>query len=113
MLLIQLKKREKKEPESPNAKRLEVIAQVKQQTAAAKTSQVEQYKERDANPLQTAGRIALIEVLSGVVGIAAALIALLNSDYFNGLRVINPLDIIILFGLGLGIGSLKEFSSEK
>jgi hypothetical protein len=106
-------KEKENDPRSPEAARLEVMAQVKQKVAADKTSQVERHYIREASPGHTMGRIALIELLSGAVGIAAAMIALLNSDYFNGLRIIGPLDITVLIGLGLGIGSLKEFSSDK
>ena len=80
------------------------MAQVKQKGTADKTSQVERHYIREANPGHTMGRIALIEARPERVGIVVASIALLNSDYFNGLRIISPLDITILIGLGLGIG---------
>ena len=36
------------------------------------------------------------------------LLALLNNDYVTGLRAIDENAIVVLIGLGLGIGSLKE-----
>ena len=43
------------------------------------------------------------------IGITIALLAMVNNEFLNGLRVINVIDAVILIGLGLGIGSLKEF----
>ena len=40
--------------------------------------------------------------------IAVAYIGLLNNDYVANIRAIGFQDAIVLIGLGLGIGSLKE-----
>jgi hypothetical protein len=44
--------------------------------------------------------------------IAVGLLALLNQGYVTAIRLVEPIDIAALFGLGLGIGSLREFVTK-
>jgi hypothetical protein len=57
---------------------------------------------------KTAPRITIIDVGTIGFGIAVGFLALLSQGYVTGIRVINPLNIFALVGLGLGIGSLRE-----
>lgn len=61
------------------------------------------YKTRAA-----AGKIVFVDIVSIIFGIAIGLIGLLNNDFVNNIRFINPESIVILFGTGLAIGSIKE-----
>jgi hypothetical protein len=61
------------------------------------------YKTRAA-----AGKIVFVDILSVIFGIAVGLIGLLNNDFVNNIRFINAESIVILFGTGLAIGSIKE-----
>jgi hypothetical protein len=37
------------------------------------------------------------------------LIALLNNEFISNIHILDPLTIVFLIGIGLGIGSLKEY----
>lgn len=84
-------------------------AEVMQRSAANAQNRLERYRARLSRRLPVAARIGIVQLASAAVGIAIALFAMLNNDFLNGLRVIDPTDALILIGLGLGIGSLKEF----
>jgi hypothetical protein len=84
-------------------------AQVTQLAAANATNRIERRRARASKGLSVAARIGVIELASAGIGITIALIAMINNDFLNGLRVINVIDAVILIGIGLGIGSLKEF----
>jgi hypothetical protein len=85
-----------------------ISAESKMQSASIRAAKVQEYRIRRSRPLSLAAKIALIELTSAVIGIVVALIALFNNDYVAGLRVIDIQAAIVLFGLGLGIGSSKE-----
>jgi hypothetical protein len=51
----------------------------------------------------------LLNVGSIIFGIAIGIFALPNNQYITGLRVIDGTAVIVLLGIGLGIGSLREF----
>jgi hypothetical protein len=54
----------------------------------------------------------IVDIATIIFGIALGLIALLNDPFVLGLHSIGTFDILILMGMGLGIGSLKEFITK-
>lgn len=77
------------------------------QAAAIIRVKEEEYKKRYS--MSGAPRQSILNIGSAFFGILVGLLALVNNDYVTGLRVIDFNAIVVLFGLGLGIGSLKEF----
>jgi hypothetical protein len=53
--------------------------------------------------------MVITEFGSAILGISISIFGLLSNDFVLGLRTIGPFEVTVLFGLGLGIGSLKEF----
>ncbi len=85
----------------------ELEYQANLQAAAIIGVKIEEYKKRYSK--SGAPRQLILNVGSAFFGILVGLLALVNNDYVTGLRVIDFNAIMVLFGLGLGIGSLKEF----
>ena len=77
------------------------------QSVATKMAKAEALESRYATPQSTA-KIGILQIGSVALGIAVAYIGLLNNDYVANIRAIGFQDAIVLIGLGLGIGSLKE-----
>ena len=57
-------------------------------------------------------KVSIIDLGKILFGIAVSFLALLSQGYVTTLRVIGPLEILALVGLGLGIGSLREFLNK-
>jgi hypothetical protein len=57
-------------------------------------------------------KIALIDAGTIIFGIAVGFFAVFNQSYIITLRVIQPIDIIALIGIGIGAGSLREFAAK-
>jgi hypothetical protein len=60
----------------------------------------------------THGTILKNAVLDGssiIFGIIIGMLALLNNDFITGIHFLDHRSIIVLIGIGLGIGSLKEY----
>jgi hypothetical protein len=58
---------------------------------------------------KTVPHLAIIDLGSIVFGIIIGFLALLSQGYVTGIRVITPLHILALIGLGLAIGSLRDY----
>lgn len=54
-------------------------------------------------------KIIIAEFGSAMFGISLGIFGLLSNEFIMGLRNIGLFETTVLFGLGLGIGSLKEF----
>lgn len=54
-------------------------------------------------------RQAIYIIGSAGFAMSVGVISLLTNDYVTGQRTIEPVEIMVLIGIGLGIGSLKEF----
>lgn len=80
----------------------------KGRAASLKDIQVAGYRNRAKAVKGLATRIGLTELVIGTFGIAVAVLALPNNEYVTGLRTFDLHAILVLFGIGLGIGSLKE-----
>ena len=52
---------------------------------------------------------AVLDVSSIIFGIIIGMLALLNNDFITGIHFLDLRSIIVLIGIGLGIGSLKEY----
>lgn len=52
-------------------------------------------------------KILTFDVASVIFGILTALVGLSSNGYVIGLVEISPIDVVMLIGIGLGIGSLK------
>lgn len=87
--------------------------EVSRRAAEIKTEEVEGYKSRSREKGSLAAKIAISEFGSALFGISIGVFGLLTNDYVLGLRNIQGLEILVLFGLGLGIGSLKEFVDKE
>jgi hypothetical protein len=66
------------------------------------------YLDKRYSTLTDATKITFLDILSVLFGMAVGFIGLLNYDYLTSIRIITPESMIILFGTGLGIGSIKE-----
>jgi hypothetical protein len=77
------------------------------QAAAIISVKEQEYNKRYSKT--GAPRQLILNVGSAFFGTLVGLLALLNNDYINGLRVIDFNATVVLLGIGLGIGSLKEF----
>jgi hypothetical protein len=55
----------------------------------------------------------VLNAFSIFFGILVGVFALFNEDFFTGIRILGPYEITLLFVVGLGIGSLKEYVFEK
>lgn len=55
----------------------------------------------------------VLNAFSIFFGILVGVFALFNEDFFTGIRILGPYEILLLFVVGLGIGSLKEYVFEK
>ena len=55
----------------------------------------------------------ILDIGTIIFGIALGIIALFNDPFVLGVHTLGPLDKIILIGMGLGIGSLKEFITNS
>jgi cbb3-type cytochrome oxidase subunit 3 len=86
-----------------------VAADTSKQAATEKAQKVENYNSRSLNRGTTYGKIIITEFGAASFGISVAIFGLLTNDYVLGLRNIGTLEVAALIGLGLGIGSLKEF----
>lgn len=73
------------------------------QAAAVIRVKEEGYKKRYSKT--GAPRQLILNIGSAFFGILVGLLALANSDYVTGLRVIDTNAIVVLIGMGLGIGS--------
>ncbi len=79
------------------------------QAATSKLQQVDNYKARSRRVASLWFKIAIAEFGSAFFGFSLGVFGLFTNDYILGLRDIQGLEILVLFGFGLGIGSLKEF----
>ncbi|MGD9674749.1 MAG: hypothetical protein AB7U98_14880 [Candidatus Nitrosocosmicus sp.] len=59
--------------------------------------------------LGSVAKNAILDMSSILFGIAIGLTTLMDSDYISGIRIFDPYTIIVLLGIGLGLGSLKEY----
>jgi hypothetical protein len=57
-------------------------------------------------------KVTFLDILSVLFGIAVGFIGLLSNDYLTSIRIITPESMVILFGTGLGIGSIKELLED-
>jgi hypothetical protein len=76
-------------------------------TAANAKSRIRSSQERLSTKKGKA-RIAIIDIGSAGFGMAVTFLALFNNPFVTNLQVIDSIEIWTLFGIGLGIGSLKE-----
>lgn len=86
-----------------------MFAEVNSEAAVRKSQQIENYKSRSLRPHSLWAKIIITEFGSAIFGISLGIFGLLSNDFVLGLRTVGPFEIFVLFGLGLGIGSLKEF----
>lgn len=84
-------------------------AEINKQAADTKTRQIENYKVRSLLKKSVWSKIIITEFASVLFGISIGIFGLLTNEYVMGLRDLGGVEIIVLFSLGLGIGSLKEF----
>jgi hypothetical protein len=57
-------------------------------------------------------KVSIIDLGTIGFGIAVGFLALLSQGYVTGIRVIGTTEVLALVGLGLGIGSLREFLNK-
>jgi hypothetical protein len=86
-----------------------VFAEVNSEAATRKSQRIENYKSRSLHSRSLWSKIIITEFGSAILGISISIFGLLSNDFVLGLRTIGPFEVTVLFGLGLGIGSLKEF----
>ncbi len=63
---------------------------------------------RNSSPRVTIPKILLIELLSVLLGIAIALFGVLYNESVTSVQVLGTYELIVLIGIGLATGSLKE-----
>jgi hypothetical protein len=102
---VALAPRERKESVSQNRNIVE-------QEIIQHNVQIAKYRTRNQEAGKSTFRITLIESVSALVGVAIGLFTLLNDSYVTGLLDIGAYETIILFGIGLGAGSLKELVDD-
>ena len=73
-----------------------------------KHERIYEYLESRFKTGSVAGKIVFVDIMSVIFGIAVGLIGLLNNDFVTNILVMTPQSIVILFGTGLAIGSIKE-----
>lgn len=56
---------------------------------------------------------ALLDLGSVIFGIVIGLVPILNDDFVNNIRIISPFVVLVLFVIGLGLGSIKELIYSK
>jgi len=76
------------------------------------TPELDDYVERRLAS-KTFLKVAIIDIGTMGFGISVGFLALLSQGYVTAIRVIAPIDISALVGLGLGIGSLREFVNKS
>lgn len=76
--------------------------------ARVKYERIDDYLRKRYSTKAGAGRIAFVDIVSVAFGVGVGFIGLLNNDYVTSLRLITLEVMIVLFGIGLGIGSIKE-----
>jgi hypothetical protein len=86
----------------------ELRTKVRSKLSAAYVAGVKETKLKKRYLVDTA-KIATLDIATIGFGIAIGLIGLLNNNYVTGIIDISSYDVAILIGIGLGIGSLKEF----
>lgn len=74
--------------------------------------QIAKYNTRNQEAGKSTFRITLIESVSALVGVAIGLFTILNDSYVTGLLNIDAYETVILLGIGLGAGSLKELVDD-
>jgi hypothetical protein len=84
---------------------------VKFNAAALRRIELHKYVENKLISKNIA-KVTTIDIATVGFGIAVGLLALLNQGYVTAIRLVEPIDIAALFGLGLGIGSLREFVTK-
>lgn len=93
------------------------IAQVKNSQKNGGTPQVVRARISEYVDTRLASKnfvkIATIDAGTIGFGIAVGFLALLTQGYVTAIRIIQPIDIAALIGLGLGIGSLREFVNKN
>jgi hypothetical protein len=108
-----IERRNRLEKQATKLKSMEIASRIAMETnrqaAAISGQKVDMYKARNLHRSTTYGKIIATELGSAVFGITLALFGLLTNDHIMGLRSIDTIEFAVLFGLGLGIGSLKEF----
>jgi hypothetical protein len=83
-------------------------ALAKNMVERVKNERIDDYLQKRYSTKAGAGRIAFVDIVSVAFGVGVGFIALLNNDYVTSIRLITLEVIIVLFGIGLGIGSIKE-----
>lgn len=63
---------------------------------------------RNSSPHITIPKILLIELLSVLLGIAVALFGVLYNESVTSVQILGTYEVIVLVGIGLATGSLKE-----
>lgn len=79
-------------------------------TAQMNVNQVELLKEkvRNNSPGVTIPKIAIAELFSALLGIVIALFGVLYNENVTGVQVLDAYQVLVLAGIGLAAGSLKE-----
>ena len=57
-------------------------------------------------------KVSIIDLGTIIFGMAIGFLALLGQNYVTTMRVIGTIEVLALIGLGLGIGSLREFVNK-
>jgi hypothetical protein len=57
----------------------------------------------------TIGKNAILDLSSVIFGMVVGVFALFDNSYITGVHFLDPASITVLIGIGLGIGSLKEY----
>lgn len=68
-----------------------------------------QFLEKRKITSGTIAKNAILDISSIAFGIVIGLVALINDEFIAGVRLLDALTIIFLIGVGIGIGSLKEY----
>jgi hypothetical protein len=62
--------------------------------------------------MRPTGKTVVIDIGTVIFGIALGFLTVLNQSYITTIIVIHPLDIAVLIGIGIGVGSLREFAAK-
>jgi hypothetical protein len=95
------------EKETHRQNKLQTVAETNMMAAATVKAKIVAANERLANKKQRT-RVAIIDIVSAGFGITVALTGVLSNTFVTNLQIIGELEILTLFGIGLGVGSLKE-----
>ncbi len=87
--------------------------QTAEQTIESQNYQrIKDYLEKRYSFSIQGAKVTFLDTLSVFFGMAVGFIGLLSNDYITSIRIITPESMVILFGTGLGIGSIKELFED-